>query len=75
MSDQGIIAILLTVVGFLIVSWFAVVWFYLKERFRKVDESFKMHGARIQVLEMNRIEEQVHREEILDILRGIKNVG
>jgi len=66
---------LLTVVGFLFIAWIGVVWMYIMEKFGNIDESFDLHDERIQVLEINRIEEQVDREEILDILRGLKSVG
>ncbi len=75
MSAQGIITILLTVIGFLVVAWFGIVSMYVREKFGKIDETFDMHDERIQVLEVNRIEEQVDREEMLDILRGLKSVG
>jgi len=75
MSTQGIISILLTVVGFLFMAWIGVVWMYVMEKFGKLDKNIDLHDERIQVLEINRIEEQVDREEILDILRGLKSVG
>jgi len=71
-STQAIIITLLSVIGFLITSWVMMASMYLKSR---VLDKLENHESRIEHLEINRVEEVVHREEMLAILRGMKDVG
>ena len=68
MSTQGIIVILLAVIGFLIVSWVGIAAMWIKDKLRDHDE-------RIDALE--EINDQTFKQnaEILDIVKGLKNVG
>ncbi len=68
MSAQGIIVILLSIIGFLIVSWFGIAAMWIKDKLAN-------HEERIDALEdIN--EKSFHQsEEILRIVRGLSNVG
>jgi len=68
MSTQGIIVILLSVIGFLIVSWIGIAATFIKDKLGKHDE-------RLDSLEEWREDSLNQNKEMLDILRGLKDVG
>lgn len=68
MSTQGIIVILLSVIGFLIVSWFGIAAMFIKDKLTN-------HEDRIGALEEVNEKSFKQSTEMLDILRGLRNVG
>jgi len=62
MSTQGVIAILLTVIGFLVVAWVGIASMWIKDR-------FKDHEERIVELENSNGQAHDDRQEILGLLR------
>jgi len=69
MSTSGIIAILLTVIGILIVSWVGIASMWIKDKFTDHEVILDDHDDRIIELESNNQKANGQREEMLDILR------
>jgi len=68
-SAQGVIAILLTVIGFLVVSWVGVASMWVRDKFADHGELLDQHDDRLSELESNHAEAHGQRKEILQILR------
>lgn len=82
MSPEYFIGLLLTITGALIVSCGVLIRLYLVDGrtsthalIDKVDERVDGIDERVLKLEFNRVEEVAVREEILEILQRLDNVG
>lgn len=69
MSTQGIIVILLSAIGFLIVAWVGVASMWVKDKFLDHGERLDQHDDRLIELEKNNEVAIDQREEMLTILR------
>ena len=68
MSAQGIIVILLSIIGFLIVSWVGVAALWIKDKLAN-------HEDRLNSLEDLNERTFTQNSEILDVLKGMRDVG
>ncbi len=68
MSTQGIIVILLSIIGFLIVSWIGIAAMWIKDKLAD-------HEGRIDALEDLNEKSFQQNGEILEIVRGLGGVG
>ena len=75
MSTESFIALLLTITGSLIFSCGILIRMYLTDGKSSIHKRIDGIDDRVQVLEINRIEEQMAREEMLEILKRLDNVG
>jgi len=74
-GTESFIALLLTITGSLIFSCGVLIRMYLVDGKSSIHKRIDGIDDRVQVLEINRIEEQMAREEMLVILKRLDNVG
>ena len=75
MTTDGIIAILLAVIGFLVISWIGIASMWVREKISDHAQRIDEHDDRIMILEKAAIQEQSDRREMLSILRNMRNAG
>ena len=61
--------------GFLVISWVAIAGMWIKEKFLTHDQRLDYHDDRLIELEKHSEEAIGQRQEMLNILRGLQDVG
>jgi len=75
MSTTGVITTLLTIIGILIIGVVKVFLMYWKDKDSNKSNTLDDHEKRIHELEMNMVEQVVHREEMGDMFEQIRKQG